>query len=346
MIRTLNVRNFKILREVELELQPLTVIVGPNSSGKSSILQALRSVMELLLQGPQDIFNQTSLLESIRTRHQSEPLLLSGTGRFHNYLEFEFKDKGPSRIQWQGNVYGFPSPPPITQDLRAKIKPADILNLDVRKMAEPSYPKTTDLRLARDGEDLSALLASLALEERERFDRLMEQLRSVVPSVRRIRVQRAKAPEGRIGYETLFDMAAGESIPAEHVSDGTLLTLGILTALAVPESPQLLLIDDLERGLHPRAIGDLIQQLRKIQELDPELQIVATSHSPYLLDYLKAEEVLLTTLDEDGYAAVARLTDHPEYERWKDVMAPGELWSTVGESWIVEQQKKTAKPAS
>lgn len=70
------------------------------------------------------------------------------------------------------------------------------------------------------------------------------------------------------------------------------------------------------------------------------LQIVATTHSPYLLDYVEADEVLLTSLGDDGYAAVKPLTEHPDYERWKDVMAPGEFWSTVGERWITEQPHK------
>src|SRR6185295_4655702 len=41
MIQTAHFKNFKILRQVWVDLQPLTVIVGPNSSGKTSILQAL-----------------------------------------------------------------------------------------------------------------------------------------------------------------------------------------------------------------------------------------------------------------------------------------------------------------
>jgi hypothetical protein len=44
--------------------------------------------------------------------------------------------------------------------------------------------------------------------------------------------------------------------------------------------------------------------------------------------------VRLTILDDDGAVLTARLQDHPEFERWKDVMTPGEFWSTVGEEWI------------
>ena len=112
------------------------------------------------------------------------------------------------------------------------------------------------------------------------------------------------------------------------------LTLGLLTVLHQESQPTLILWDDMERGLHPEAM--LIEQVRRIQEHDPELQIVATTHSPYLLDCLDREEVLVTALRPDGSAVVKPLTEHPDIDQWRDLMAPGEFWSTVGESWVAE----------
>jgi predicted ATPase len=132
-------------------------------------------------------------------------------------------------------------------------------------------------------------------------------------------------------------MKGGEGIPARHVSEGTLVTLALLVVLAGPNPPGLVLIENLERGLHPKALRDLVDQIRLLQKQNPKLQVVATSHSPYLLDYVEADEILLTSLGEDGYASVKALSEHPEYDRWKDVMAPGEFWSTVGESWVVQK---------
>jgi predicted ATPase len=108
-----------------------------------------------------------------------------------------------------------------------------------------------------------------------------------------------------------------------------------------PSQPKLLLLDDIDRGLHPKAMGDLVKVIRKLMEQDPELQIIATSHSPYLLDHLEYKEVRLTSLDADGVAHVGMLSDYPEFEQWKDVMRPGELWSTVGEDWLTENGKKS-----
>ena len=44
MIKRLRVKNFKALRDVEIELTPIHVLIGPNDSGKTSILDALAAI--------------------------------------------------------------------------------------------------------------------------------------------------------------------------------------------------------------------------------------------------------------------------------------------------------------
>lgn len=48
MIKRLKVRNFKSLRDFDLELGPLNVLVGPNMAGKSNIVDVLRFLQESL----------------------------------------------------------------------------------------------------------------------------------------------------------------------------------------------------------------------------------------------------------------------------------------------------------
>ena len=43
MIRKVKFRNFKALREVAFDLEQLTVLVGPNASGKTTVLEGLHS---------------------------------------------------------------------------------------------------------------------------------------------------------------------------------------------------------------------------------------------------------------------------------------------------------------
>ncbi len=315
MLESLSIRNFKVLREVDVDLKPLSVIVGPNASGKSSILQALAICLDPS-QAPAD----DPLLTALRSRNSKEGIVLSVR-----------LDGSECKRDFSGRQY-------IWAPL--KWKPV-LLDLDPRKLSAPSYPKDASLSLPTDGEGLSSLLAGLKLEKPDRFTQIVERLRSVVPNLEGVRIRRVPLDANRVGDEILFDMLGAEGIPAKAASHGTLLTLGVLAALSVHDGPQVILIDDLERGLHPKAMASFIQQLRGIQS--PLLQIVATSHSPYLIDCMKADEVLLTSLDESGYAVVRPLTDHPEYESWKGFMAPGEFWSSVGEDWVTKEKKATAR---
>jgi predicted ATPase len=328
MIETLKLRNFKVLRDVEVKLRPLTVIVGPNGSGKSTILQALslatgRFRSDILPSG-----GLASLCSRIGKGDVS--ITCGGISARQAVFKscFSFK-RGGSLVKSAGDPLPFMVETPI-------------LKLDVEKLASPSYPKSANLDLPSDGEGLSSVLAGIYLDNIERFHALVAHLKAVIPGVEALHVRRTTFKKDLAGYELIFDMKGAPGTPASAISDGTLLTLGLLTSLA-GQMNSLILIDDLERGLHPKAIGDLILQLRLLQDQNPGLQIVATSHSPYLVDFLKADEILLTNLDEEGYAVVKPLTDHPDYERSKDFFDPGEFWSTVGEGWVT---KRSESPSS
>lgn len=330
MIETLSLRNFKVLREVDVRLRPLTLIVGPNASGKSTLLQTLAGITHFLGGGWPD-----SLLSVSRSFVVNGPMVLKCSGQLagQELVFLIYPESSKFEVKWGDLEFeeGVPWPAAIKKAIHL----AFVMSLDPRRMAAPSLLKETSQTLPSNGEGLSTILADLHLEHPSRYQDLIAQLREVISTVRDLRVRRTGEK-----FELLFDMVGAQGIPASAVSEGTLLTLGLLTLLVLPNPPQLILIDDLERGLHPRAMGSLIKQFRLLQQQNPDLQIVATTHSPYLLDYVEADEVLLASLSEDGYAAVKPLTDHPDYERWKDVMAPGEFWSTVGERWVTEQPHK------
>jgi len=46
MITRLRVQNFKALRDVDVELGPFTVLIGPNDTGKSSFLEAVYALAQ------------------------------------------------------------------------------------------------------------------------------------------------------------------------------------------------------------------------------------------------------------------------------------------------------------
>ncbi len=47
MLRRIHIRGFKSLKDVEVTLSPLVVLVGPNAAGKSNLLDALQLLSKL-----------------------------------------------------------------------------------------------------------------------------------------------------------------------------------------------------------------------------------------------------------------------------------------------------------
>jgi predicted ATPase len=349
MLNKASIRNFKCLRDVQIELERFTVFVGPNGSGKSSILQAL-DLLCRSFHGQEGSIEGALLQVQSRGSKNSIELVAESSGKCYRYRarslsspsnphfpDFTAPDqvwsgqghgvaadlKSADWKPWNPNL-GVSSPLPLSTLLRleaSKLIPSDIFNSDPTAM-EP------------DGAGLHSALASMALNDPDTWQQLQANLRRIIPTIRRLRHTKPALSQPAA---ILFDTVGADSVPAQQVSEGTLLVLGLLAALHAPDRPSLVLLDDLDRGLHPRAQKDLISLLRGLLETNPDLQLIATTHSPYMLDCMETKEVRMTYLRDDGATACEALTHHPKFAKWKDEMAPGEMWSLFGEKWLVEQ---------
>ncbi len=374
MIQKVSFRNFKAYRSLDLDLEPLTVIVGPNASGKTTLLQGLRIALGLAAgQGVRTIFPRIVARDALVSYGTSSSIEWSFSGEWDGSsgsvrLLSKAEEENVSMAgQWAGAEFEDTYPlgdGPVSlgaqllfkhkhSSLRKALRSTSILRFEVQSLANASYSDAPVPEMDGSGNGLASVLAYLKLSQDEMFEEIEQALKQIVPSVRHIRIERAEVnqttlrtialdeqrhqvPEQRKlwGNKVILDMRGAKGIPADSAGEGTLMTLGLLTVLMGPKRPRLVLLDDIELGLHPVAQGKLIETLRKLQTRDPGLQIVATSHSPFILNYLKPEEVRMAFLAENGFARCEKLTAHPEFERWKDMMSPGEFWSTVGESWV------------
>jgi predicted ATPase len=124
-------------------------------------------------------------------------------------------------------------------------------------------------------------------------------------------------------------------VPADLVSEGTILALALLTMLRSDQRPKLVLLDDLDKALHPRAQVEVARRMRHLLSLDPQLQIIATAHSPFILDDFEGSDVVLLAADAANGTRSRLLSEHPDFVRFKESLRPGEFWSTVGEQWVL-----------
>ncbi len=243
-----------------------------------------------------------------------------------------------------------PAPPEGTQVLRNAVA----LSLEARHLAAPSYSEDEVPRLGRDGFGLATTLATLKLADTATFQKLESVACAIVPGLQKIGFQRTKLDSAAlagsngdrqngfspvrqtlIADELVLDFKDAAGLPGHAASEGTLLVLGILCAIYGPSRPKLLLLDDIDRALHPKAQRELLAGLRAALDAAPDLQIVATTHSPYLVDALDRDQVVMLARRSDGAVAAKRMSEHPKIDML-DVLTTGELWTAEGEDWVAQ----------
>ena len=71
MIRSLHVERFKALRDVTVNFTPLTVLIGQNDSGKTSVLEALRMLYETTQRLATEVFSGVHTVENLAWRRDT-----------------------------------------------------------------------------------------------------------------------------------------------------------------------------------------------------------------------------------------------------------------------------------
>ena len=170
-----------------------------------------------------------------------------------------------------------------------------------------------------DGGNLAAILHRLEREDLRRYERICRLVRRVLPGFDRFDIaeQYGKvALRWRSGY-------SDKTYGAHLTSDGSLRFFAIAALLNLPAEmlPSVLLLDEPEFGLHPKAIalvGDMIRALSESR------QVIVATQSPLLVDAFELDEVFVLEIQEGR--TVLRQDDPDRLRSWLDEFSVGELW--------------------
>lgn len=94
---------------------------------------------------------------------------------------------------------------------------------------------------------------------------------------------------------------------AEELSEGALYFIALLAIIHQPNPPKLLLLEEPEKGIHPRRIAEIIRYIQKLAH-DKNIQVIITSHSPLVLDEFANDPESIFVFDkEDGETIIRNL---------------------------------------
>lgn len=340
-IKQVRVQDFGCVKDATLELTRLHALIGPNDSGKTTLLRAVRTALqfagETAEQSPSPrkiraaetgIHPGGAATVRLSVRGDTEGseftygFRTTGTGEIQETATADTLTATGSRSSWNDNGVlrkedtKFSSVVAL-QHIR---RPSQWLHLDVDAMRRTSllFTEGEEIALEPSGGRLPAVYDAILNRGDDTFLRIASELRQLFPAIKSIRLKNIS--NNTKSFEV--ELVSGQRVPASFVSDGVLYYLAF-AALEHLSPVSVVLIEEPENGLHPARIADVMKVLRRISE---RVQVILTTHSPFVINELQGDEVTVVTRPDGQGTRVRRLCDTPNFKERSKVYALGELW--------------------
>lgn len=417
-ITELRLTAFKSYTDATLPLEPLTLLIGRNGSGKSNGLDALEVISRLArddevrdaLEGNRrdaepvrggldgcaphgsdsfaigvtletEVSKKVMLDVTVRVRPQvqviAEKLCVHvGGAKWRTLLESQEpglhgadldasvwnggKGRNPIRTFRSSHLLSAQLPLRIagtTAGERELLEVVDaalavlggVFHLDPVPHLMRQYVAEQDVVLRRTAENLSAAVARLKLDDRDKFNQLVEVVKTLPEyEVRTLDIGRGGFGEVMLAVKERRGRTS-VTVPARQMSDGMLRMLAIATALitgggglAIDTGPAargaalMLVIEELENGLHPSQAAQLLRLIKSASS-NQGFQVLLTTPSPALLNALSGDDhpgvVVIERERTSGRSTATRPVDLPGYLR---LMAGSRLGDAVAGGRLVE----------
>jgi len=314
MIEKIRIKNFKSVGNLVLPLSKFNCFVGMNGAGKSTILQGIDFIAQLMTGNVQNwlesrgwsvqelnckLRKESNIVVGVKYRTQAgqdliwdasfnrhdlrcsaERIRLNGETIFA-LLAQEYRVAGQKQsvsFTYQGSILSqlkdSELPPPVLEFREALKRVRSLELLSPHLLRKRSRSEDNDI--GAGGEKLSGYLHNVKGEAREH---LLMLIKSFYPNLIDFRVASLRAGWKKLMVIEQFGDQKLET-EATHLSDGLLRILAVL-AQAESDHP-LVLLDEIENGINPEIIEKLVDTL-----VNANRQIIVTTHSPMILNYLE-----------------------------------------------------------
>jgi energy-coupling factor transporter ATP-binding protein EcfA2 len=326
MIDVFEARNYGCLRDVSMKLTPLHAFIGPNDSGKSTILSAVRVVAQLAAG------RANELADADKRRLANDQACLRAIGSNGSFevrrqkrgdraiLSKQARNRETRRVLLDS---GYVVATRCDASVSGEFRGAMMVRFDPSALRDKSglIPKDHQIKFFDErGRGLPGIYQAILGRDRRGFDRIEESMRRLFPSVKGLRLEPISNQELSLEAE----LVDGTIVPADLMSDGLLYYLGFAV---IPHLARVgvVMVEEPENGLHPARIHDVVKGLREFVE-SSGTQVLMATHSPLVVNELKPDEVSVVTRDPERGTEVRLMKDTPNFERRSKAAELGELW--------------------
>jgi len=162
-----------------------------------------------------------------------------------------------------------------------------LYNIEPRAVKSFDYSTIyDDSELQRYGQNLAAVLRRLEKDDEMR-ETIIDWLQLIVPQLEIVRTETERlSGSAQLAFK---EKGKDKLFPAHLISDGTIYLLCLLVAMLDRPKAGITLIEEPERGLHPKAIMELVQAFREHATIESPIWL--TTHSESVVRMLKDNEL-------------------------------------------------------
>ncbi len=192
--------------------------------------------------------------------------------------------------------------------------------LDSIKMRSPSAAGQGK-RFKTDGSNLPWVVKNLIDTDPDNYKAWIDHVQTALPDL--IGVSTQERPEDRSRY-LILQYRGGLEVPSWVASDGTLRLLALTLPAYLDDLTGVLMIEEPENGIHPRAVETMFQALSNLDKA----QILVATHSPIILNIAEPKQVLCFAKDQNGATDIVRGDEHPALVDWQHDVSLGTLFAS------------------
>jgi len=357
VLRRVILKGFKSIKEMDLELRSLNVLIGANGAGKSNLVSFFKMLNEMMAGRLQQFIGTTGRAQSLlhfgpKVTPQMEARLEfevdNGTDTYSIRLFYAagdtliFADETLSFLQT-----GYIKPKlvplgsgheetkisqeadkgePTARVFRHLLNHCRVYHFhDTSPTARVrQYCYIADNRwLMPDAGNLAAFLLRLREENGGAvYQRIVSTMRLIAPFFEDFDLVPA-GPNKKDIILNWRDKGSDQVFGPHQLSDGTLRAACLVTLLmqAENELPDLIIVDEPELGLHPYALNVIAALFKKASH---HTQVLVSTQSSTFLDSFDPEDIVV--VNREGQESQLARPDPSKLEAWLAEYSLGEVW--------------------
>lgn len=345
-IKSITIEGFRSLKNIQnLELPPLTVLIGANGAGKSTLIRFFemlswmlksKNLQEFVLRhgGGDDQF----FMGARKTPRIHAELCLETASGYNDYrFELAHISAGDTVMvmneAYRYSAHDLPTKATWTE-MEAVGKESSLLeqqhktaqtivhllrqcstyqfhDTSVHAAIHNRWDVTESFRLRSDGGNLAAVLLEVRNTDPKRYALIVKQIQRVLPTFKDFVLE---AEAGKVLLRWVGQQS--DKVFGSHLtSDGSLRLFCLLTLLNLPPNrlPDVMFFDEPELGLHPHAITLVAEMFKRLSK---KRQIFIATQSPYLVDCFELENIIVASANHGE--TMLRHLPREQYQAWLD----------------------------